>query len=138
VLFFFGGIVQGFRNLAGLMQPNEIPYLQEFLLAGILLTILGNCLFVIFLRLIPNVFGDKSTGEYVTGYLIYVFVFAVGALLLTFLIVSGVLVSEQRFAEQVGPSVAWIVYVLLGSINVAWLLKCVSAARDDIRPHYRG
>ena len=138
VAFFAGGAVQGLRNLAGLMQPNEVPYLQEFLLSGILLTILGNCLFAVFLRLIPNVFGDQSTGEYVSNYLVYIFAFAVGALLLTWLIASGVLVSEQRFSEQLGPSIAWIVFVTLGSVNVAWLLKCVSAARDDIRPHFRG
>jgi hypothetical protein len=138
VVFFAGGAFQGLRNLAGLMQPNEVPYLQEFLLSGILLTLLGNCLFAVFLRLIPNVFADKSTGEYVTNYLVYIFAFAVGALLLTWLIVSGVLVSEQRFSEQLGPSIAWIVFVTLGSINIAWLLKCVSAARDDIRPHFRG
>ena len=54
------------------------------------------------------------------------------------LIASGALVSEQRFSEQLGPSIAWIVFVTLASVNVAWLLKCVSAARDDIRPHFRG
>jgi hypothetical protein len=138
VAFFAGGAVQGLRNIAGLMQPNDVPYLQEFLLSGILLTILGNCLFAVFLRLIPNVFGDQSTGEYVTNYLMFIFAFAVGALVLTWLIASGALVSEQRFSEQLGPSIAWIVFVTLASVNVAWLLKCVSAARDDIRPHFRG
>lgn len=138
VAFFAGGAIQAVRNLAGLMQPHEIPYLQEFFLSGILLTILGNCLFAVFLRLIPSVFGDQSTGDYVTNYLVYVFLFACGALILTGVIATGALVSEDRFSAQLGPSIAWITFVTLGAINIAWLIKCVSAARDDIRPHFRG
>ena len=137
LLFFAGAGIQGVLNFRSLRNPTEIPYLEQLLLSGILLIILANCLFALFLRLIPAFLEDYSTSESITIYVIYVFAFAVVGLILTGLLHSGVLIGSGIGMEQMGPNIARIVFLTLVGINVYLLLKSISASRDIIGHHLR-
>lgn len=137
VACFVGAIVMGAIHINELADPVGIPWFEELLLGGTFLVILGNCLFGLFLWRIPHIFGDRATAAYVGRYLAYMFTFATAAVLISLLLQTGALESSSQDFAQTGPFIARVVYVLLGIINLFWLLQCVAAARDDIRPYFR-
>jgi hypothetical protein len=135
--FFAGAFVQAALNITSLRDPAGIPYLEEILLSGVLMIILANCLFSLFLRLISAFMEDPAINETVTGYVIFVFGFAVIALILTGLLHSGVLQGEGIGMDQMGPNIARIIFLALVGIDVYLLLKSISASRDAIGYHLR-
>lgn len=135
--FFAAAFVQAALHITSLGDPTGVPYLEEMLLSGVLVIILANCLFALFLRLIPAVLEDPTTSEMVTNYVMFVFGFAVAALALTGLLHSGVLQGQGIGMEQMGPNVARIIFLTLVGIDVYMLLKSISASRDAIGYHLR-
>jgi hypothetical protein len=134
---FAGAVVTGVMHFNQLLEPVGVPWLEELLLAGSFLIILANGTFAMFLRRIPDFFRDRATAAYLNRYLGFLCVFAGSALLLTVLLQTGALESKMKDYEQTGPFIARIAYVVLATINLFWLLQCVAAARDDIRPYFR-
>lgn len=135
--FFAAAAVQAALNITSMLDPAGVPYLEQLLLSGVLFIILANCLFALFLRLIPAFMEDAATSEAVTNYVMYVFGFAIAALVLTGLLHSGALVGEGIGMQQMGPNIARIIFLTLVGINVYLLLRSISASRDIIGHHLR-
>ncbi|MEX0727943.1 MAG: hypothetical protein WD065_16825 [Planctomycetaceae bacterium] len=134
---FAAAIILAMFHFREILRLADIRGLESLLIGGIALLTIANVMFALFLRIIPAVFRDNMTASYINNYVVYACFFLIITLFIAYLLLNGSLESNFRVLKNTGPNIARIVYVVFAGVNLYWLLRCIDAARNDIRPYSR-